>query len=184
MGVAEMRVELDKKGLFALASDTRLEILHALEPMRSTVTQLAEKVGVDKAAVYRHLQKLVDGGLVRRYDDHGFVYYGLSWKARDLLNPTDNTKIIILLTCSVLLTAVAIGALIIGLTATWGGPSGIDFPLGDFRFGESQTTGGDSLNGSPPGVVWPIPAALLSAAAVLFLMSTRLLWRPKEKKSP
>ncbi|MFH1580220.1 MAG: winged helix-turn-helix domain-containing protein, partial [Thermoplasmatota archaeon] len=82
LGDPRMRVELDKKALFALASDTRLDILKSLQPMRRTVSQLAESLNIDKAAVFRHLKKMEEGGLVKRYEDHGFVYYGLSWKAR------------------------------------------------------------------------------------------------------
>ena len=105
----ELRVELDKKALFALASDTRMDILKSLQPNRRTVSQLAEMVGVDKAAVHRHLKKLEDGGFVKREEDHGFVYYGLSWKARDILSPNENTKIIVLITASIIL----IGAVIL-----------------------------------------------------------------------
>lgn len=105
-----MRVELDKKALFALASDTRLEILKALNPMRRTVTQLSQSLGIDKAAVYRHLKKLEEGELVKRYEDHGFVYYGLTWKARDLLDPKENTKIVILISCA---WALLLGAIIV-----------------------------------------------------------------------
>ncbi len=82
LGEKKLRVELDKKALFALASDTRLEILKALQSERRTVSQLAETLGVDKAAVYRHLKKLEEGDFVKREDDHGFVYYRLSWKAQ------------------------------------------------------------------------------------------------------
>ena len=57
----ELRVELDKKALFALASDTRMDILKSLQPNRRTVSQLAETIGVDKSAVHRHLKKLEDG---------------------------------------------------------------------------------------------------------------------------
>lgn len=97
LGESTMRVELNRDALFALASDTRLEILRSLQPMRRTVTQLASSLGIDKAAVFRHLKTLEAGGLVRRYEDHGFVYYGLSWKARDMLSPGENTRVIITL---------------------------------------------------------------------------------------
>lgn len=97
-GEPRMRVELDKKALFALASDSRLEILKSMQPMRRTVTQLAETLGIDKAAVHRHLKTLEEGGFVKRYEEHGFVYYGLSWKSRDLLSPGENTRVVILLT--------------------------------------------------------------------------------------
>jgi len=112
-----MRVELDKKSLFALASDTRLDILRALEPTRRSVSQLAEVVGVDKAAVYRHLKKLEEGGFVKRYEDHGFVYYGLSWKARDILSPNENTKIVIMLSSSWLLVLGAIAFIALSFSA-------------------------------------------------------------------
>lgn len=129
LGVALMKVELDKKSLFALASDTRLEILHSLQPMRRTVTQLSESLNIDKAAVFRHLKKMEEGGLVKRFEDHGFVYYGLSWKARDLLSPNENTKIIILLSSSwVILIAVVLllSFTYIGMTQEHPGPSGAD----------------------------------------------------------
>jgi DNA-binding transcriptional ArsR family regulator len=111
-----MRVELDKKSLFALASDTRVEILRALQPMRRTVTQLSETLDIDKAAVHRHLKKMEEGGLVKRYEDHGFVYYGLSWKARDLLSPNENTRIIIMLSVTWLFCIAIVFLVILGLT--------------------------------------------------------------------
>jgi DNA-binding transcriptional ArsR family regulator len=92
-----MKVELDKRSLFALASDTRLEMLKALQTNRRTVSQLAELLNIDKAAIHRHLKKLEEGGFVVRTEDHGFVYYALTWRSRDILNPNDKTRIVILL---------------------------------------------------------------------------------------
>jgi DNA-binding transcriptional ArsR family regulator len=92
-----MKVELDKRSLFALASDTRLEMLKALQTNRRTVSQLAELLDIDKAAIYRHLKKLEEGDFVVRTEDHGFVYYALTWRSRDILNPNDKTKIVILI---------------------------------------------------------------------------------------
>lgn len=103
-----MRVELDRGALFALASDTRLDILRAMQPMRRTVTQLSVAIGIDKAAVFRHLKTLEEGGLVKRYEDHGFVYYGLSWKARDIISPGENTRIVILLSVYALAAVLAV----------------------------------------------------------------------------
>lgn len=129
-----MKVELDKKSLFALASDTRLEILRSLQPMRRTVTQLSDALSIDKAAVHRHLKKMEEGDLVKRFEDHGFVYYGLSWKARDLLSPNENTKIVILLSCSyILILAFALIAAFSAYGATHeqpGTPGGYLAPTG------------------------------------------------------
>lgn len=185
-----MRVELNKKALFALASDTRVEILQALQPMRRTVTQLAEALGIDKAAVHRHLKKLVEGGLVKRYDDHGFVYYGLCWKTRDILNPTDNTKIVILLASSIVLVAVAMAAVVVGLStglvsSEAGGFPSIFPPAGD---GATETTGygeqrGDEiLPGVPAAFAWWVAAVAFPLAAIpLLVMAWRLLRRPKQR---
>ena len=100
VGGTRMKVALDKRLLFALASDTRLEMLKALQSNRRTVSQFAELLGIDKAAVYRHLKKLEEGGFVVRAEDHGFVYYALTWRSRDILNPNDKTKIVILISTS------------------------------------------------------------------------------------
>ncbi|OPY34079.1 MAG: HTH-type transcriptional regulator lrs14 [Methanomassiliicoccales archaeon PtaU1.Bin124] len=99
----DLRVELDKKALFALASDTRMDILKALQTDRRTLSQLAELLQVDKAAVHRHLKKLEEGGFVNRADDHGFIYYSLSWKARDIISPGENTRIVVIISTAFIL---------------------------------------------------------------------------------
>ncbi len=96
-GDDQLKVELDRAALFALASDTRLEILKALQSERRTLSQLAVLLDVDKSAVHRHLRKLEDGGLIKRSEDHGFIYHSLTWKARDLISPGENTRIVVLL---------------------------------------------------------------------------------------
>jgi len=42
-----LKVELDRAALFALASDSRLEILKALKDERRTLSPLAERLCVD-----------------------------------------------------------------------------------------------------------------------------------------
>jgi DNA-binding transcriptional ArsR family regulator len=171
-----MRVELDKAALFALASDTRLDILRALQPMRRTVTQLAESVGIDKAAVYRHLQKLRQGGLVKRYEDHGFVYYGLSWKARDLLAPNENTRIVILLTASLFSVAGAVAAATLAFAALLFGGSEVA-GRGEL-LGDAGTPLPDPFVGN---LLWVVPAvALAVVAAASLALAWRSLRKPKQ----
>ncbi len=191
LGESPMRVELDKKALFALASDTRLEILRALQPMRRTVTQLAESLEVDKAAVHRHLQKLIEGDLVKRYEDHGFVYYGLSWKARDLLAPNENTKVIVHLATFfwAIMGVIAAAALAIGSRVL----------SSYYLYTEGRTSGTDTMTAGPssgpeaPGgffpqitsstsPIWPILAVVLAiAAAVLLFLTWRAYRGPRQK---
>lgn len=161
-GAGHMRVELDKKSLFALASDTRLEILKALQPMRRTVSQLSEVVNVDKAAVYRHLKKMEDGGLVKRYEEHGFVYYGLSWKAKDLIAPNESTRIVILLSATWLLLLCAAVFLSAGLMAEEGNNYLYGFlPTKEATYDQ----GGFPTDGGSSWLSWVLPSAAFGLAA-------------------
>jgi DNA-binding transcriptional ArsR family regulator len=176
----KMKVELDKKALFALASDSRMEILKALHPQRRTVAQLADQLDIDKAAVHRHLKKLEEGELVVRFEDHGFVYYGLSWKARDVISPGENTKIVIVFGLSTLMLVGATGALLSGLAGL------------SLRAGEATAPAGDPLYGAQEfGVISSISpellalgALLVALAAVLAFLGYRHLRRPKQRPSP
>lgn len=180
-----MRVEIDKRALFALASDTRLDILRALQPMRRTVTQLAETLNIDKAAVHRHLKKLEEGGFVKRFEDHGFVYYGLSWKARDILSPNENTRVIVLLSSSwvfILVTAfLIIAALQSGLGAIFGigaAPAQGGNYSGGFDRSSYESAGG------VPWVLFALPAVGLAViAGIMASLGIKALVRPKQKPS-
>ncbi len=173
-GAGKMRVELDKKSLFALASDTRLDILRALEPTRRSVSQLAEVVGVDKAAVYRHLKKLEEGGFVKRYEDHGFIYYGLSWKARDILSPNENTKIIIMLSSSWLLVLGAIAFIALSFSTF----AGERMSEADQGSGQSAL---DFIFTQGSGNFWVVIGVILVAiAAIIAFLALRSFKRPKQ----
>lgn len=186
IGAAEMRVELDKKSLFALASDTRLDILKSLQPMRRTVTQLAESLNIDKAAVHRHLKKLEEGGLVKRYEEHGFVYYGLSWKARDLMSPGENTRVIVMISSSWILSIMVVFLMLASLISI-GMVGGNNYGNQAGEGNQQQTAGNDKLgpvestSPSLPWFVFAAPAIALGAMAVaLAVISYRALVTPKQ----
>lgn len=177
-----MRVELDKKALFALASDTRLDILKSLQPMRRTVTQLADTLGIDKAAVHRHLKTLEEGGFVRRYEDHGFVYYGLSWKSRDLLSPNDNTRVVILLSACI----VFIGVLALIAAAVFMAPE-VVFPDAtrgtDYASGDASEDGAGiaDLATSPDVLLIVVVAVAISTAIMVTAAGAlRVMRRPRQ----
>ena len=179
-GEGKMRVELDKRALFALASDTRLDILRALQPMRRTVTQLAESLSIDKAAIHRHLKMLEEGGFVKRYDDHGFVYYGLSWKARDLISPNENTRVVILLSSSLVAFGVAMMLIIAALSVVgFGGNTRIE-PTDGSQGGEDYAA--ESI--ASPMLLFFIAsgfAVLLGIAMVV--VATRKARVPKQRQA-
>ncbi len=183
----ELRVELDKKALFALASDTRMDILKSLQPNRRTVSQLAELVGVDKAAVHRHLKKLEEGGFVKREEDHGFVYYGLSWKARDILSPNENTKIVVLITASIILIGAVIMMMYLANSGFGGGAERFPVQSGDQNsYGPDSQELVNSNDISGPdllAMLTPLYVAI-PISIVLFYLAYRKNARPRQKAPP
>ena len=175
-----MKVELDKKSLFALASDTRLEILKSLQPMRRTVSQLSESLNIDKAAIHRHLKKMEEGGLVTRYEDHGFVYYGLSWKARDLISPNENTRIVVLLSSTLLLAVLVSFFLVVGLSTTGTLPAR-QLPYGDGEDISERIT--EAAEEFP--MTWLLPLAVVTIFTVIAALAmARTARKPKQRIDP
>ncbi|GEM_PF-897405 len=169
-----MKVELDKRSLYALASDTRLEILKSLHSNRRTVSQLAELLAIDKAAVHRHLKKLEEGGFVVRTEDHGFVYYALTWKSRDILEPNDRTRIVILIS-SALVCLLAM--MVVAFMAAQ--PSAMLAESSDQSTGALDDAGEPVRGGAAPAAGFEIPVlAILGASAVGLSALAWRLWRP------
>ncbi len=169
-----MKVELDRAALFALASDSRLEILKALKEERRTLSQLAELLGLDKSAVHRHLKKLEDGGLVKRSEEHGFLYYSLSWRSRGLISPEENAKIIVLLSLSVVLLVVCVALLSL---ANSGVPS-----IGELG-GDSEPADSITLERieNVQYIIYLIVTIIITVASVAIALTVRSLRRPRQK---
>jgi DNA-binding transcriptional ArsR family regulator len=192
LGENKMRVELDKTALFALASDTRIEILKCMQQNRMTVTQLADKVAVDKAAVHRHLKKLEEGGFVKREEDHGFVYYSLTWRARDILSPNENTKIVVLISSSILILGV-ISVLLMAMSSV---PAPIDNDVSDglgtwVQVGDAPVAGDRVVQQtatSGAGSALPLVLGILVVASIVVAIGALIrLYPPKlppDEKEP
>ena len=104
----QRKITLDQESFKALASDTRIEILKRLDKSQMTVTDLANDLSVNKSAVYKHLSRLLDAGLVRKLDDkRKWVYYKLSMKGMHLLHP-ERVQIALMLSAAVLAITLAI----------------------------------------------------------------------------
>lgn len=112
-GLSMDRITLDREVFKALASDTRLDILKALDERQKTVTELARELSLNKATVFEHLEKLAVVGLIQKLeDDRKWVYWQLSWKGRRLLHPEKITLAILLSSAmGTLLTAFAVASL-------------------------------------------------------------------------
>lgn len=178
------RITLDREVFKALASDTRLDILKALDERQKTVTELARELELNKATVFEHLEKLATVGLIQKLeDDRKWVYWQLSWTGRRLLHPEKITLAILLSTAlGTLLTAFA--AFTLYLRSSLPGPGGQ--PEGDMGIrsfeGEDDTAmrsapesapAADPATGSDGGAVHD--PQLLAAALVLGLVFLALL---------
>jgi len=91
------KVTLDMSTFKALASDTRLDILRALDGKKMGLKDISQATKLNKATLHEHLTKLNEAGLVKRKEreGHKWVYYKLTWKGECLLHP-DNTRIVVL----------------------------------------------------------------------------------------
>jgi len=92
-----VKVTLDMSTFKALASDTRLDILKALDGKKMALKDICQATRLNKATLHEHLSKLNEAGLVKKKEreGHKWVYYKLTWKGECLLHP-ENTKIVVL----------------------------------------------------------------------------------------
>src|SRR5919109_2428204 len=92
------KIVLDAEAFKALASDTRLQILKALDARPLTVSELSRLLGLNKATVFEHLKQLMTAELAKREDDPArkWVYYRLTWKGKNVLHP-ENAQIFLML---------------------------------------------------------------------------------------
>ncbi len=92
------KIVLDAEAFKALASDTRLQILKALDARPLTVSELSRLLNLNKATVFEHLKQLMAADLAKREDDPArkWVYYHLTWKGKNILHP-ENAQIFLML---------------------------------------------------------------------------------------
>ncbi len=103
------KVTLDMNTFKALASDTRLDILKALDGKKMSLKDISKATNLNKATLHEHLTKLNEAGLVKRKEreGHKWVYYKLTWKGEGLLHP-ENTRIVVMFTATFVALSVGI----------------------------------------------------------------------------
>lgn len=104
----ENEVEIGAETFEALSSSVRRDILKRLNTRPKTVTELADELGLAKSTTHKHLNKMVEAGLIfKKENSNEFVYYALTDKGRGILH-SEKVKIMILLTST---AAAAFGGL-------------------------------------------------------------------------
>jgi DNA-binding transcriptional ArsR family regulator len=106
------KVTLDRDTFKALASETRLQVLHALDERRKTGSELARELDLNKATIHEHLQILESAGLAAKKDEgRKWVYWELTWDGSKLLHPGQGAVFSVLLGLSFLASGGGIFAL-------------------------------------------------------------------------
>lgn len=103
------KVTLDMNTFKALASDTRLDILKALDKKSLSLKDISKVTNLNKATLHEHLTKLNEAGLVKKKEreGHKWVYYKLTWKGEGLLHP-ENTRIVVMFSTTFISLIVAV----------------------------------------------------------------------------
>ena len=93
----------------ALASDTRMDILKALDKKKMNLKELSTVTTLHKMTLHEHLTKLVDSGFVKRIErpGHKWVYYKITWKGHGLFHP-ENNKVVVVFSSAILSIVVSI----------------------------------------------------------------------------
>jgi len=122
------KITIDMNTFKALASDTRLDILRALDGKNMSLNDICRVTNLNKATLHEHLTKLYEAGLVKKNEreGHKWVYYKLSWKGEGLLHP-ENTKIVVMFSITFISLLLAVMLLvnfaqpiILGMAETYG----------------------------------------------------------------
>jgi len=104
-------IELNSKDFKTLSSETRLNIIKALDGKKLSLNDIARVTNLHKMTLHEHLTKLVETGYVKRHEreGHKWVYYKLTWKGTSLIHPR-KSKVIIIFSVIFIVCIGAVGA--------------------------------------------------------------------------
>jgi DNA-binding transcriptional ArsR family regulator len=167
------KVTLDVNTFKALASETRLGIMRALDGSKMGLNDLSATTGLHKATLHEHLAKLVEVGLVTKIEREGYkwVYYKLSWQGANLLHP-ENSRIVVLFS----VTIVSLAAFIVGLFSLVRDTASENRPLMESLMSDKSSASGTS---DPWLDFFTIACFIIF---VVFLLAS--VWRYGKNKTP
>ena len=131
-------IVLDSDDLAVLSSKTRIAILKAIDKKDSTITELAEELGISKASVHAHVAELESSGLIEADKVRKWHPYSLTKKGREILHPHKNTRVVIMLGLIVSCMTAGIYSFVLYFEGFvyQGGASSADHPLIFLMFGD------------------------------------------------
>ena len=78
--LSDQALELIARRFKALSEASRLKLIHALRAGELSVSELVEETGLTQANTSRHLQVLIDSGILHRRKEGLNVYYAIADK--------------------------------------------------------------------------------------------------------
>jgi len=92
-----VEITLSSNEFKALSSDTRVHIIKLLKQRNHTLTELSSKLSLASPTIKQHLDILVQSNLVQLNDEgRKWKYYSLTRKGKNLLEPSMQTNVLIL----------------------------------------------------------------------------------------
>ncbi|KYK22327.1 hypothetical protein AYK25_02695 [Thermoplasmatales archaeon SM1-50] len=166
------KITLDIEDFKTLASETRLDILRAIDQKNMNLKDISRVTKLHETTVHEHLTKLVNSGFVKKNErqGHKWVYYKLSWKGSSLLHP-DNTKVVVMFTTTFVIFI--------------GGMVSILNMMNLFNVSKAETIARPNMNAMGSGeffVFFPIALICLIFFCVFMIASIRLFRKNKSPK--
>lgn len=112
-------MEIDRQTIKALSADTRVKILKLLNKRRRIPAEISKELGLAASTIVEHLQKLEQAKLVERKEtNHKWIYYEITEKGKNLIQPKLPIHIILTLYIGVILTFVGFSNIFLTETYT------------------------------------------------------------------
>ncbi len=102
---------LDDKSFKALSAESRVSILKNLNNRRMTLSELSKKLSLKNSTIKEHCELLMGAELVKKIDDgRKWKYYELTYKGKKIIapNPFDEVKVLIMLSSTIVFSAIII----------------------------------------------------------------------------
>jgi DNA-binding HxlR family transcriptional regulator len=99
-------MELDRKTMKLLTSESKVGILKKLEQRKKTPSELSKELRLAPSTTAEHLKHLESSGLVNRVETgHKWIYYELSANGRNIIKPKQPVQFMLILTLGILMVA-------------------------------------------------------------------------------
>ncbi len=174
-------MELNKRTIKALASDTKVELLKALLERRKMPSELAKELDLAPSTIVEHLKELEALEIIeKQHTGHKWRYYALTDKGRSIIKPKIPAQIILTLSVGSILIIFSLALSFLGIPVQqFAGAEersvapAQQMPLGEPAIAPTPTVpvgagSNEAAQVSDPLLMLIVIAAIIGVALVLF----------------